>query len=177
MALWMLSGTNRVSRYQKKHSPTHTHHGHQISPSTSSICYHPWHPPYSIHELHTRFPQSLSKFPLVNLLAWHSPLHTIYISSTNHYLLFAAHAHTITTCFAVVPRLHRLIIVSLLTLYSVLCLVASHHTSILPFSSVPSEKPPHFPFLQAMSHFDATYHFAHNCCTISLSLTTIFPYW
>jgi len=27
-ALWILSGTTRVSRYQKKHSPTHTYHGH-----------------------------------------------------------------------------------------------------------------------------------------------------
>jgi len=40
--------------------------------------------------------------------AWHPPLHTPYISSPNHYLLFAAHAHTITTCFAVVPRLCHL---------------------------------------------------------------------
>jgi len=30
-ALWNLSGTTRVSRYQKKHSPTHTHRGHQSS--------------------------------------------------------------------------------------------------------------------------------------------------
>jgi len=39
MALWILSGTTRVSRYQKKHSPTHTHRGHQssylLSPSTT----------------------------------------------------------------------------------------------------------------------------------------------
>jgi len=28
-ALWILSGTTRVSRYQKKHSLTHTYHGHQ----------------------------------------------------------------------------------------------------------------------------------------------------
>jgi len=31
MALWNLSGTTRVSRYQKKHSPTDTHRGHQSS--------------------------------------------------------------------------------------------------------------------------------------------------
>jgi len=31
MALWILSGTTRVSRYQKKHSPTHTHRGHHSS--------------------------------------------------------------------------------------------------------------------------------------------------
>jgi len=30
-ALQILSGTTRVSQYQKKHSPTHTHHGYQSS--------------------------------------------------------------------------------------------------------------------------------------------------
>jgi len=43
MALWILSGTTRVSRYQKKHSPTHTYHGHQsslICPSLA-LCHHP----------------------------------------------------------------------------------------------------------------------------------------
>jgi len=62
-ALWNLSGTiRRVSRYQKKHSPTDTHHGHQSSLSAFSIYYDPWHPPYSIHMLYSLFPQSLSKF-------------------------------------------------------------------------------------------------------------------
>ena len=42
-ALWILSGTTRVSRYQKKHSPTHTYRGHQsqivgkFCPSLKSI--------------------------------------------------------------------------------------------------------------------------------------------
>jgi len=40
------------------------------------------------------FPQSLFKFSLVYLLAWQPPLHTPYISSPNHCLLFTAHAHT-----------------------------------------------------------------------------------
>jgi len=35
-ALWTLSGTTWVSRYQKKHSPTHTYRGHQ----SSLICFH-----------------------------------------------------------------------------------------------------------------------------------------
>jgi len=35
--LWILSGTTRVSLYQKKHSPTHTYRGHQLS----LICFHP----------------------------------------------------------------------------------------------------------------------------------------
>jgi len=34
-ALWILSWTTRVSRYQKKHSPTHTFRGHQ----SSLICF------------------------------------------------------------------------------------------------------------------------------------------
>ena len=35
IALWILSGTNQVSLYQKKHSPAHTYHGHQ----SSLICF------------------------------------------------------------------------------------------------------------------------------------------
>ena len=34
-ALWILSGTTRVNRYQKKHSPTRTYRGHQSSPICS----------------------------------------------------------------------------------------------------------------------------------------------
>jgi len=34
-ALWILSGTTRVSEYQKKHSPTHTYCGHQ----SALICF------------------------------------------------------------------------------------------------------------------------------------------
>jgi len=53
---------------------------------------------------------TISKFSLVYLLAWHPQLHTPYIASPNHCLLFAAaaHAHTIVTYFAVVPRLCHL---------------------------------------------------------------------
>jgi len=40
--------------------------------------------------LYSLFPQSVSKFSLVYLLAWYPPLHTPYISSPNHCLLFAA---------------------------------------------------------------------------------------
>ena len=94
-ALCILSATTWVSRYQKKHSPTHTHRGQQSPLSASSIYYDPWHRPCSIYMPDRLFPQSLSKFSLVYLLAWHPPLHTPYISSPNHYHLFATHAHTI----------------------------------------------------------------------------------
>jgi len=124
-ALWALSGTTRVCWYQKKHSPTHTCRGHQSS--LISIFYDPWHPPSSVYVPDSLFSQSLSKFSLVYLLAWHSPLHTTYISSSNYCLLFAEHAHSTATLFAVVPKLCHLItsiLVSLSTLYLELYLVA-----------------------------------------------------
>jgi len=92
-ALWTLSRTTRVSRYQKKRSPTHNYHGHQ-----SSLI-------YFLHLLRSM------AFSLVYLLAWHLPLHTPYISSPNHCLLFTAHDHTIAAWFAVVPKLCHLILV------------------------------------------------------------------
>jgi len=55
--------------------------------------------------------------------AWHPPLHTPYISTPNHCLLFTAHSHTIANCFAVVPRLCHLILVFLSILYLELYLV------------------------------------------------------
>jgi len=110
MALWTLSGTTRVSRYQKKHSPTHTYRDHE----SFLICiyYDPWHPPCSTYVPDSLFCTiPLSKFSLFYLLAWHHPLHTPYISSPHHCLLFAAHVHTIATCFAVVPKLCHLLMI------------------------------------------------------------------
>ena len=57
--------------------------------------------PYSIHVLYSLFPQSLSKFSLVYLLAWHSPLHTSYISFRNtcpyHCNLFCCSTNTMSS--------------------------------------------------------------------------------
>jgi len=85
--------------------------------SASSIYYDPKHPPCSIYMSVSHFAPPLSKSSLVYILFWHSPLHTPYISSPNHCLLFAAHAHTNATCFAVVPTLCHVILVPLSTLY------------------------------------------------------------
>jgi len=45
---------------------------------------------------------------------------------------------------------------------------------------LPSEVPPHFSFLRARYHFRAKYYFAVgfalNCCTISLSLSMMYPF-
>jgi len=93
------------------------------------------------------FAPPLSKSSMVYLLVRNPPLHTPYISSLILCLLFAAHAHIIVTCFAVVLILCHLLIVSLSTLYLELYLLPYRHTSIWPFSSLPAEVPPHFPFL------------------------------
>jgi len=59
------------------------------------------------------FAQPISMSSLVYLLVWSHPPNIPYISSSNQCLLFAAHAHTIATCFAVVPRLYYLFLVCL----------------------------------------------------------------
>jgi len=99
-----LSGTTRVSWYQK--TPTHTYPDHQ----SSFICFLHllWSIASSLFNLRTWqsfFAQPLSKSSLVYLLVWHPPLHTPYISSPSHCLLFTALAHTNTTCFAIILRL------------------------------------------------------------------------
>jgi len=104
----ILSGTTRVSWYQKKHSPTH----------------HPDHHPIFISFFH--LPRFIAS-SLFKLRAWQSfcttslhilfglplglepPPHIPYISSPNQCLLFAAHAHTIAACFAAVSMLYHII--------------------------------------------------------------------
>ena len=58
-------------------------------------------------------PQPLSRSSLVFLLVLDPLLHTPCISSPNHHHLFAAHAHTITACSAVIPMLCHLFPISL----------------------------------------------------------------
>ena len=76
-----------------------------LSASSIYMYYDQWHLPCSIYVPASLFAQPLSKYSLVYLSVWHPPLHTPYISSPNHCLLFAAHAHATAACFAVVPRL------------------------------------------------------------------------
>ena len=58
------------------------------------------------------FAQPLSMSCLVYLLVWSPPPHIPYVSSPSQRLFFAAHADTITTCFAVVSILYRLFLVN-----------------------------------------------------------------
>jgi len=80
---------------------------------------------------------------------------------THHCLLFAACNHTNATCFAVVLRLYRLILVfQLFTWNSIFLLNAHIHLTIL--ISAHWSATLHFLFLWARSHFHATYYFAYN---------------
>ena len=117
-----LSGTTRVSRCQKKHSPTHTYPDHQPSFASLLHYYDPWHPPCSIYVPDSLFCTTSLQILFSLPLGLEPPLHAPYISSPNHCLLFATNAHTIATCLAVVPRLWHLFLVSLSTLYLELCL-------------------------------------------------------
>ena len=106
-----LSGTTRVSQYQKKHSPTH----------------HPDHHPVFISCFH--LPRSIAS-SLFKLHAWQSFCTTSFYvlfglplglepstSYSVHFFtkwvfFFAAFAHTIATCFAVVSILYYLFLVN-----------------------------------------------------------------
>jgi len=115
MAVWTLSRTTQVSWYQKKHSPTHTYYGHQ----PSLICF--------LHLLRSMASslfnlRACQLFSTICLQVFFGlPLglapstSTPFISSTNHCLLFTAHAHTIATCFAVVPRSYHPILLGTLS--------------------------------------------------------------
>jgi len=116
------------------------------------------------------------KSSLVYLLLWHLPLHTPYTSSSNNCLLFTTHAHTIATCFPVIRRLCHLIIVCLSTLYLELFYLNVTHPS--DHSHLCLLKCP-FSFLtgQVSLPCNILYYSAHNCSTVSLSLSVIYPYW
>ena len=91
MALWILSGTTRVSRYQKKHSPTHTYRGHQSSllPSSTTI-----HGILLIQSTHlTVFFHNLSPSFLWST-SWPGTSTSYSIHYFTNHFLFAAHAHT-----------------------------------------------------------------------------------
>ena len=83
-----------MSRYQKKHSSTHTPPAHQPSLSSSSIYHKPQHHPCSIHVLGNLSAQPLTMSSLAYLWVCSPLLHTPYTSSPNHYPPFATHAST-----------------------------------------------------------------------------------
>jgi len=78
-----LSGTTRVSLYQKKHSPIHHPHHHPIFISFFHL---PRSIAFSLFKL--RAWQSFCTISLHVLLVWSPPPHIPYISSPNQCLLF-----------------------------------------------------------------------------------------
>ena len=77
----------------------------------------------------TRLTIFLHNLSLVYVLVCSPPPHIPHISLTNQYRLFATHAHTIAACFAVVPRLYHLFLISVSTLYLGLYLISFTLTS------------------------------------------------
>jgi len=104
-ALWTLSGTTWVSRYQKN-----------IHPFTPVVVIsHPLSASCLVYMPGCLFPQSLSQsfFGL--------PLGLAPSTSPNHCLLFTSHTHTIAACFPVVLRLcHQILVSQPLTWNSIL---------------------------------------------------------
>ena len=99
--LW--SETTWVGRYQKKHSPTHTHPDHQ----TSFINFLHLLRSISSSLFSSSAWQSFWTTSLQVLLVLDPQLHTPCISLPSHHLVFAAHA-----CSAVIPMLCHLYLVS-----------------------------------------------------------------
>ena len=120
-----LSGTSRVSQYQKKRSPTR-HPDHH--PIFISFFHLPQSIASSLFKLHAS--QSFcttSLHVLLGLPLGLEPSTSYSIHSfTQSVSSFTTHAHTITTCFVVVSVLYHLMLVFLSTPYLVLHLLTVH---------------------------------------------------
>jgi len=99
------------------HPPSSSSNLYQLLPSTTIHSILPLQITCLAIFLHNLIP-----CPLVYLLVWSPPPHIPYISSPNQCLLFAAHAHSIATCFAVASVSYHLFLVFLLTLWLAIAL-------------------------------------------------------
>jgi len=139
--------------------------------SASSIYHDPWHSPCSVYMPDSLF-STISFQVFFGLpLAWHPPLHTPYISSPNQSSFCSTcpyHCNLFCCSAEIMSSNPSLSLNSILGTLS--CSLMPHIHLTIPISDS-------FSFLTARSHFHAAYYFAHNCCTISLSLPMIYPYW
>jgi len=99
-------------------------------------------------------------FGLLLGLDWSPPPHSPHISLPNQCLLFAKHAHAIAACFAVVPRLYHLFLISLsitwdFMFYLSVLISACWSTTLFSFLTGQVSLP------------CSIYYFAHNCSTAS----------
>ena len=148
-----LSGTTQVDRYQKKHSPTHTHPDHQtsfinflcllrsVASSFFNLSARHWQS-FSTTSLQLLFGLPLGLGPSTSCCI-HFLTHSSSFCNSYHTVKYhTIHAHTIADCFAVVPVLcHLLVISQLLTWKSGIYLNATHpsdhsHLCLLKFCSV-----------------------------------------
>ena len=96
----------QTNRQTDRQTDKQTNRPHQ----PSFICFlHHYNPQH--HSCSIGVPDSLlhnlSPSPLwCTSWVWHPPFHTPYISSPNHCLLFAKHAHTKAICFAIVTKMN-----------------------------------------------------------------------
>ena len=90
--LW--SGTTRVGRYQKKHSPTHTHRIIVLPLSPFSFCNGPWHPLYSTYVLDSPHVQPLSRSSLVFPLVLNPQLHAKFSNKFQFCCMLRCHKPT-----------------------------------------------------------------------------------
>ena len=102
------------------------------------------------------FLQTLTKSYLV--LVWGPLLHTPYISSSNRYLLFAAHANTTATCYCCNTE-----ITSSIPNLSLSSLLGNLSFSLTPHIQLTIEVPPHFISLLAWSLSEYTHPFNGPC--------------
>jgi len=110
---------------------------------------------------------TISKFSLVYLLAWHPLLHTQSLSSFRNTCPY--HRNLFCCSTEIMSSKLSLPLNSLLATLS--CNFSPHiHLTILISAII-------FLSYRPGCDFCATYCFAHNCCTISLSLSMIYPYW
>ena len=176
MALWILSRTTHVSQYQKKHSHSHL--------SWSSIILYLLPPSIMIHGILTVQFTCLTVF-LHNLCPSFFGLPLGLASSTLYSIHFFTHSLSYfrSTCLY-----HRNLfccsteIMSSDPSLSLNPLLGTQSYSLTPHINLTilisaHWSAPSFSFLTTRSPFHATDYFAHNCCTVSLSLSMIYPYW
>jgi len=138
--------------------------------SAFSVYYDPWHPPCSICMPRSLFPQSLSKFSLVYLLAWHPQLHTpihFFTQSLSSFCSTRLYHRNLFCCSTKIMSCN-----SSLSLNPLLGTLSS---SLTPHIHLISDcwSATSFSFLTGQVSLHATYYFAHNCCTLSLTINDI----
>jgi len=151
-----------VGRYRKKHSPTHTHTDHQTSTVIHTILLVQF---TCLTVLSTTYLQVL-----FDLHVGLGPSTLYFIHFFSHNLIFATHAHSIAACFAVVPMLCRLFLISLSPPNLEICLYpnATHPSDHSHFCSLMCHVIffPYRPGLTSMqhsvSHTTAVQSFSHN---------------